>query len=223
MKMHQRIWLPDHEQHLLGWMDKAGEMVDGRGSYQIGKFRKAVAHVSQFRTAIDVGAHSGMWSMQMAKKFMTVHAFEPISDHRECFEANMSSLKIDGLMDAEVILHPCALGDHEDRVVLHTTQGSSGDTMIEKEGSGDIPLCTMDSFNIANVDFIKLDCEGYELFALKGGEQTIKNNWPVICVEQKPGRGQRFGLPELGAVEYLMALGYECVEKMSGDFVMVPR
>lgn len=220
MKMHQKIWLPDHEDHLLGWMDKAGEQVDGRGSYQIGKFRKAIAHVRSFRTALDAGGHSGMWAMQIAKKFDTLHAFEPVAEHRECFEANISNLKSDGFNDCEIILHACALGDHEGSVKMKTTPGSSGNTTVD--GDGDIPLKTIDSFNFTAVDFIKLDCEGYEFLILKGAEHTLKEYWPVICVEQKPGRGQRFGLPELGAVEYLISLGYECVEKMSGDFVMVP-
>lgn len=35
----------------------------------------------------------------------------------------------------------------------------------------------------SNVDFIKVDCEGYELNALKGGRKLIAGNLPVIVLE----------------------------------------
>lgn len=236
MKQHQGVWLPDHEQHLLGWMTSSGELVDGRGTYQIKKLRAALERCRSFRTAVDVGAHVGMWTMQLAKRFAAVHSFEPVAEHRACFAANLSH-DHDSLLGAmgigadigfvgregasRVTLHPCALGDHAGNVRMETAPTSSGDTRIG--GDGDIPLRTLDSFDLRDVDFIKLDCEGYELFALKGGEQTISRDLPTIIVEQKPGHAQHFGLGETEAVKWLQSLGYECAQKMSGDFVMVPQ
>ncbi len=211
---HQGIFLPSGETHLTKWMTDNGEMVDGKGTYQIKKLRVALSHCTRFRTAIDVGGHVGLWAMQLAKKFQSVHAFEPVEAHRECFVLNTQDMP-------NVTLHAAALGDHEGSVCIETAPTSSGDSRVG--GDGNIPLCTLDSFNIHEVDFIKLDCEGYEYFALRGGEQTIRKWMPTIIVEQKPGRGQRFGLTELQAVEWLMTLGYACVAKMSGDFVMVPK
>lgn len=221
MIQHQGIWLPDGELHLQGWMDRAGEIVDGRGSYQIEKLRKSLAHVRQFRTAIDAGGHVGMWAMQLAKRFERTEVFEPVARHRECFDANIANLRADGFTDGIVNLHAAALGDHEGLIRIESAPGSSGDSRVA--GDGDIPLVMMDSFGFTDVDFIKLDCEGYEFFALKGGAQTIARDLPVICVEQKPGRGQRFGLRELAAVEWLQdEFGYRCAKKLSGDYVMVP-
>lgn len=210
----QGVFLPEGEKHLVEWMLNNGEMVDGKGTYQIKKLRTALSHCPRFRTAIDVGGHVGLWTMQLAKKFQCVHAFEPVEAHRECFVLNTHDL-------TGVTLHAAALGDHEGTVCIETAPTSSGDSRVG--GDGDIPLRTLDSYNIKEVDFIKLDCEGYEYFALKGGEQTIREWLPIIIVEQKPGRGQRFGLTELQAVEWLMSLGYACVAKLSGDFVMVPK
>ena len=221
MKQELGWWFPDHEQHLLDWMTKNGEIVDGRGTYQIKKLRAAVAHCRNFRTAVDVGAHVGLWSMQLFLRFRCVHAFEPLAEHRACFINNVPNAEEDATQS--VYLHDCALGDHEGAVQIETLPTSSGDSRVALTATGDIPLRTLDSFGITEVDFIKLDCEGYELFALKGGAQTIARDLPVICVEQKPGRAQRYGLPELGAVEWLIKqFGYRCVEKMSGDYVMVP-
>jgi FkbM family methyltransferase len=220
MKQHQGVWFPDSEVHLLDWMNKSGEEVDGKGTYQIKKLRAALKHCRDFRTAVDVGGHIGLWSMQLVKRFQTVHAFEPVAAHRECFQKNVIEPDLIELGNPRAVLHACALGDHEGSIRIETAPSSSGDSRVG--GDGDIRLCRLDTFNLQFVDFIKLDCEGYEYFALRGGEATIARDLPTIIVEQKPGRAQHFGLPELGAVEWLQSLGYECVEKMSGDFVMVP-
>lgn len=226
MLNHQGIWLPAGETHLVEWMTAAGEVVDGKGTYQIKKLRAALEHCVNFRTAVDVGAHVGMWTMQLMKRFHHVHCFEPVAAHRDCFVRNVFEWDEKGRHSEltpsrnGATLHACALGEKEGRVNIRTAPTSSGDSWVNSDG--DIPLCTLDSFNIEDVDFIKLDCEGYELFALKGGEQTIRKWLPTIIVEQKPGRGQKFGLEETAAVTWLMRLGYTCEKVISGDYIMVP-
>jgi hypothetical protein len=92
------------------------------------------------------------------------------------------------------------------------------------KGEGDIPMITLDSLALDEVDFIKADCEGFELFALRGAVDTILRCKPVIIVEQKPGRAQKFGLLETEAVTFLedLGVGYKVVKEMSGDFICVP-
>jgi ribulose 1,5-bisphosphate carboxylase large subunit-like protein len=81
----------------------------------------------------------------------------------------------------------------------------------------------LDSYGLSAVDFIKLDCEGYELFALRGAEETIKRWMPVITVEQKPGHGQQFGLGDTDAVRWLLKRGYKLAQELGGDYIMVPK
>ena len=35
-------------------------------------------------------------------------------------------------------------------------------------------------FNFDRIDYIKIDCEGYEMQIIQGGENTIKHHKPVI-------------------------------------------
>lgn len=52
-----------------------------------------------------------------------------------------------------------------------------------------VPQHTLDSYNYENVDIIKIDVEGYELEVLKGADQTIAKNRPIVqveCVETQP-------------------------------------
>lgn len=228
MIQHQNIYLPDGETHLTKWMTDAGEIVDGKGTYQIKKFREAMGYVTQgFRTAVDVGAHVGMWTMQLAKQFAQVHSFEPVAAHRDCFLKNTAGI-------GNIRLHDCALGEHDGFTSITTTPTSSGDSYVDVRGmrethgiadqpGGDrlIAVKKLDDFSLEDVDFIKLDCEGYEYFALKGGEATIIRCKPVIIVEQKPGKAEKFGLPRTEAVTYLKSLGYQQKKELSGDFIMV--
>jgi hypothetical protein len=104
-------------------------------------------------------------------------------------------------------------------VSIHTSHTSSGDSWVD--GEGDIEMRTLDSFAWEYpIDFIKLDCEGYELFALRGGEQLLKRWRPCVLVEQKPGRAQKFGLPETGAVDYLIGIGATLRFEKSGDYCL---
>lgn len=203
---------PDGEAHLPGWLEKNGVKQEGRLAYQWKKLSAAISYCPRFRTAVDVGAHVGLWSYYLARKFTHLHSFEPVARHRECFTRNISALN--------VTLHSCALGDHIGNIAIESAPDSSGDSRVS--GDGDIPLQMLDQFDLDDVDFVKLDNEGYELFALRGGEQTIKRCKPVVIVEQKPGRAQRFGLPEIGAVDYLKSLGYKLQQNISGDFILTP-
>jgi hypothetical protein len=84
----------------------------------------------------------------------------------------------------------------------------------------DVEVVVLDDYKFTDVDFIKVDCEGYELFVLKGAEKTILENKPTIVVEQKTGNGQRYGLGEKDAVSYLKELGMVQKSVMSGDHIM---
>ena len=211
IKNWRGIWLPEHEKHLIEWMQAKNDIVDGKPAYQFHKLTKALSFVRNFRTAIDVGGHCGLWSMHLEKRFQFLHAFEPVEQHRQCFERNVA-------MREGVVLYPVALGERDSMVQIHTADSSSGDSWVN--GEGDIPLKRLDSFDLHDVDFIKLDCEGFEVFALRGGEETLKRCKPIVCVEQKPGRAQKFGLKETEAVDYLKSLGANLLSVMSGDYIL---
>jgi len=46
-------------------------------------------YVRKYRTAVDIGAHCGLWAVQMVEHFQHVISFEPVPEHRECYLKNV--------------------------------------------------------------------------------------------------------------------------------------
>src|SRR5687767_3260791 len=111
MLEYHGLYLPDGEVHLRQWMDKKNQIVDGKPSYQFHKLTAALEWVTNWRTAIDVGAHCGLMSLHLVKRFACLHAFEPVATHRECFHMNVKG----------AVLHPVALGEKPDAIAMHTS------------------------------------------------------------------------------------------------------
>ena len=218
MKFVDGWYWPDGEQHMIEWIaDPKNRLVlNGRPAYQGKKQELALSHCDRRRTMIDCGAHIGLWSYNFAHWFSTIEAFEPVADHRECFHRNV--LVHGGYHAKTIRMYPCALGDREAMVHIRVNPMSSGDSWVK--GKGTVPMKTLDSFGFEDVDFIKVDAEGYEEFILRGAEFTLKHWKPVVCVEQKRDMAVKFGLKPMGAVQYLIGLGYKVVDEISGDYIM---
>lgn len=214
---------PDGERHLPAWMKKMGDKRDGRLLYQGSKYRAAMKYPVQKRGVIDVGAHVGLWSWQFAKDFERVIAFEPMPEHVECFKINTEGQK-------NIILHPCALGEKEGIAHMHVPDfkgrldESSGGTGIDPHNASAIrvPMHRLDEFELTDIDFLKVDCEGFELFVMRGAVDTIKRNKPVIIIEQKPENEmtKNFNIGVKDGVELLKSLGYVERAVLAGDHIM---
>jgi FkbM family methyltransferase len=213
MFQHQGVFLPDGERHFPEWMDKNGEIVDGRGTYQIKKWRACLPWIKDWRRAVDVGAHDGFWTTQMAQRFVKVEAFEPVEAMRECFSQNVGAR-------INVNLYALALGAEAGVVEMAYDPADSGGTHVKRVTGVGIPLATLDSFGFADVDFVKIDCEGYEHNVLIGAKETLLRCKPCVIVEQKPHKlGPNFGIEGAPACDYLRDLGAYMRTAISGDYV----
>lgn len=212
MKKFDNWWLPECEEHLQEWMSKVGKRLNGRLAYQGGKYEDCKKFIKNYRHAVDIGSHVGLLAYNFSHDFQAVTCFEPTPEHIDCWKMNMWGRD-------NATLYEVALGKEDGSVSLgRRTGNSSGDTQIV--GSGNIPMKTLDSYNLENIDFIKIDCEGYELNILEGAKETIMRCKPCIMVEQKGDMAQRFGLPKLGAVDFLQSLGATLKMEISGDYIL---
>lgn len=209
--------MPDGEKHLQEWMGTTNDRRHGRLTYQAMKYDMAMKYTRGRRTAVDVGAHIGLWGFLMAHDFAKVIGFEPMAAHAECWRENMATVNDDG----RAVLYANALGAEQDMVQVETgTPGSSGDTSVVQGVAGDIAMLPLDHFNLQNVDLIKIDCEGYELNVLQGAVNTLKSNRPTVIVEQKRNMSLKFGIEPMAAVHFLESLGARRRCDMAGDYVL---
>jgi len=172
------------------------------GNGQLAQRNNSLGHVKQWRNAIDVGANVGEWTRPLAEKFQQVICFEPNPNFRECFNKNIT--------ESNVTLWPYGLSDKE-----HTAQQDFNSTVL-KEGEGDIECRTLDSFNLTDVDYIKIDVDGFEVPVLQGAQETIRKNNPVINIEMKERKR-----PHIVAEcrQILINLGYNCRSRVRSDEV----
>lgn len=216
MKFVDGWYWPDGERHMLDWVadPKNRMMLNGRPAYQGRKQELFLKHcpVDRRKVFVDVGGHIGLWAGNFAHWFAKIEAFEPVADHRECFTANVTA--------PNVTLHPFALGERPGRVAIRVDPFSTGGSFVQ--GKGDVEMRTLDSFGFEDVDALKIDCEGFETFVLRGGEEMIRTWKPSIIVEQKRDMSVKFGLKPMSAVKYLIDVHrYKVVGELSGDYVLV--
>lgn len=212
-KLHDGVWLPVVEDHLVGMMSPGSKsfmrLPDGRPAYQRHKYLALMGFVptDRRRVFVDIGAHVGLWSMQAELDFERVVAFEPQPLHADIYPFNVGP---------NCELMRVALGSAPGSVSLECEPTSTGDTHVA--GPGDIPMVTLDSCGLLEIDVIKIDTEGYELPILEGAVQTLLSTRPFVCVEQKGKEVAYQGGMKDEAVTFLRDLGMVSLRApISGD------
>ena len=207
-------WFPDGETHFPEMLDKGITKGGPKGEYQWQARNKSLKYVKNKRLALDIGANVGLWSRSLTKHFDQVIAFEPVSIFRDCLNKNVKSTNFKVMS--------VALGNKETTANMNITEGNTGHTHIDPAsiGTGNIQVITLDSLNLNNVDYIKLDCEGFEFRVIQGAEQTIKRCQPVIVVEQKPHDAYSDQYTQHAAVELLQSWGLEKLDNHNDDWIL---
>ena len=162
----------------------------------------ALSFVPRFGVAVDGGAHRGTITRQLLARFAEVVAIEPgpLGDKIEA--------------PARVIR--AALGDKPGRCSMQDGLVNTGERYCIP--GNDVQVITLDSLQLAP-DFVKLDVEGCEYFALVGGERTIREHKPVVMMEEK-GHETRYGLEPGSAKRLIESWGAKLVHKTpSRDWV----
>lgn len=211
MKEVHGWYLPDDDVHFTQYLEglkKASEPVE----YQRAQRETALKYCDQFRNAIDIGAHVGLWTLPLTARFSHVIAFEPHAPFVEILRKQAPMAKT----------YEFALGCSSNMKKMSINSDNSGIAYIDDLGTqSGIAMTMLDSYGLSNVDFIKIDCEGYELPILKGANETLRNNDAVIIVEQKPHKTDQYTWGQYAAVEYLMDVhGYRIVDRVVDDWIL---
>jgi FkbM family methyltransferase len=167
---------------------------------------------SKDKIFIDIGSHTGTFSVNLACKFKHVYSFEP---QKMTYYALCGSIALSNIENVTCI--NVALGSKEQcktgTAILNITSNDGGSSSLYKES--EIPVLkeevvqirTLDSYIEifkSDIGVIKMDVEKNELEVIKGGLKCLeRSNYPMIFFEADKNHGEVF--------DFLKSLGYRVI------------
>ena len=135
--------------------------------------------------ALDIGANEGFFAWHLLPLAKSVVAFEPLPQM-------LTRLRENYLNKMEI--HGVIISDREGQGELRYPAGGYMSATIAESNSSAlesgrvietvlVSMKTLDSFNLTNVGFIKIDVEGHEEAVLRGGLDTIRREMPNLMIE----------------------------------------
>lgn len=217
------------------WVEAEDKLYKQRlsaGQYQRSNWIFAQQYIKQYRKCLDIGSNNACNAIHYAKKFQHVECWEPTSLAQTLWQNTVRDNNV-----TNVTLHKKALAEvaKNTQIVIHKKNG--GHNHLEnldrprwsgKKWSARNPLrlrkrkletvdcVTVDSYNFVDIDFIKIDVEGYEWFVLQGAENTILNNRPIIQLEIVANQCRKFGYWGEEMIDWLRKRNYRVLSKKRG-------
>lgn len=170
------------------------------------EWRKGViGNIIRQTLVLDIGANIGNHSLYFLNECnaMGVYCFEPVKD---TFRILKKNIVINNLSD-RTILNNVGVGVKSGQAIIDQYDSNNiGSTTIELSKEGDIKVISIDELNIKEkIGLVKMDVEGFEISALKGMINTLRNNLPFISIEIRNHNKRE-------ALSILLQMGYKYIE-----------
>jgi len=163
--------------------------------------------IKNYRNAIDIGCRDGEFTRFLQNFFQHTFCFDP-----------RSSSRFPGNVDLEKVSHfKCALGDKEETITM-----TGGTHKIVLGRTYNTECFKLDDFEFEDIDFIKIDVEGFEKKVIQGAFKTILKYNPLLVIEQNDEI--LVGDQKFSAIKYLeQNFDYKVVAvcPRGFDFVMI--
>lgn len=213
-----------------------GSQIYWRGSYSGSQLKVLASRLSPGGVFIDLGANQGEFSVFAALlvgERGRVFAFEPSPVMRQRLARNIA---LNGF--TQVCIEPFAVADEPGHLVLFSPTGAFEDGTVHAglpslydrgfdvaAQTSDVPVTTLDDWlqqqDIARVDVIKMDIEGAELPALKGGLRLIQRFRPTLFIELNEVTSRAAGYTMQYLVAWLYEQNYE-IQRIEDDGCLAP-
>lgn len=173
-------------------------------------------------TMVDVGANIGFYSL-IASKYLKeselkIFSFEPSLSTFNILSKNLTLNKSSNVKTFNI-----GIGekDEENILFLNQNKGDAENFIIPNEIKSEtlfesnfekILIKTLDNFYenkiLTNVDFVKIDTEGYEYFVLKGAKKLIQANKNIVILLECTKEGtERVGVNQYMVYDLLKSYG----------------
>lgn len=201
------IYLNGSKSYLLPEINK--DYYKAHGLFESGLMEWCKQLCSKDKIFLDIGAHTGTYTVTLANHCKHVYSFEPqkMTYYALCGSIALSNLNNVTCMNIGLGSND-QVGDVKLKIVSNDGGGSSihATTNILREEA--IKVDKLDNLNITNIGFIKMDVEENEIYVIQGALETLKNSsYPKILFESNFNNEELFGL--------LKYIGYKIV-KLNG-------
>lgn len=221
------------------------------GFYSTDELQAAKRFISDSSIVLDIGANIGEFTLFAAHraKHGSVFSFEPSSHLFQELKTNVQINKLKNVSCVQV-----GLSDRKAKLPLYSLAETDKESSTKNRGKGTvfpsaadssaetIELETLDNWarqvGLSKLDIVKIDIEGSELFALRGGAETFCRLRPVIFIEINDVTCRRAGYSPSEIPKLLRSWGYEIcgigkngkswpiadeTEEFPRDVVCIPR
>jgi FkbM family methyltransferase len=214
--------LPESAYQRLLAYSKARDFSSGR--FREPELALIASLVGEGDTAIDVGANHGMWTLALSRAVGDtgrVYSFEPVPF---TFGVLSAVARRERLRNVTLLNKGCSdQAATMEMTVPRQSAGSSDDLQAHLsardsagEGAGEsitvaCEVTTLDTAlsELDRVALLKLDIEGAELLALRGGDELIARTQPAIVCEVDAEFLQGFGQQPADVIGFLAKWGYQ--------------
>ena len=151
-------------------------------------YEHAGVKISPGDTVVDAGAHIGVFTKYALHRGAgKVIAIEPDPTNAACFRANLA----EEIRDGRVILVEAGVWHEEAELEFaRSTSNSAANSFIRQPNDFSViknvpvrPLDTiLEQLGVTGVDFIKMDIEASERFALQGSKETLQRYGPHLAI-----------------------------------------
>jgi FkbM family methyltransferase len=168
---------------------------------------------------IHVGAHYGEEIQEYVDNgIQKITVFEPLSENFDVLSQRLQNV------NADIQGYQVALGSKKGTATMYLSSNEAQSSSILKpkehlehhpdvsfDGTEQVEVDTLDTFDIGESNFINIDVQGYELEVFKGSQKTLEQIDYVYC---EVNRGEMYeGNPMVEELdEFLSEYGFERVE-----------
>ncbi len=160
---------------------------------------------------MDVGANLGHFSIVLSgiKKCNSI-AIEPVPSTYNQLRRNIELNNLGNRIEAFQL----GVGEKKDLLYLSTDRNTMDRIVTSTyKKSVKVPIKTIDEISECNVPVaLKIDVEGYELFALKGAERVLSSSSLKVIILELNKSGEKYGIDDDSVYELLLNYGFKPYE-----------
>jgi FkbM family methyltransferase len=209
----------------INWLISRGSTLDQTMKKRNGMYDPAInmliSKCDLSFVAVDVGSNAGYWTLPLASKFAKVVSFEAEPSMREKL---LSNIDLNNDLKTKICVVDKAASDSIGELDFFVRSSIDGDALLNR-GLSSLAVSdgaderirvasTTVSAECQNLDrrvgLLKIDVEGAEFLVLRGSENILRRDCPLVYWEATLSLDAKYGRSNVkDCFEFLTSLGYE--------------